>query len=84
MKAGLNAGTTTFEAKEVDMHVLPPPEPVRHRAAKILWTEMRCVRCGRLLQKIEQHALRPGKRLEIKCGHCKALNDLVGTDGTPP
>ena len=39
---------------------------------------MRCVHCGRLLQKIEQDALRPGKRLEIKCGHCKIVNYSVG------
>jgi phage FluMu protein Com len=50
------------------------------RAADAVWLEMRCVRCRRLLQKIERQALRPGKRLEIKCGHCKAMNDLVGTD----
>ena len=50
------------------------------RAADTAWLEMRCVRCRRLLQKIERQALRPGKRLEIKCGHCKAMNDLVGTD----
>jgi hypothetical protein len=42
------------------------------------WVEMRCVRCQRLLQKIEESALRPGKRLEIKCSHCKLLNYSVG------
>jgi phage FluMu protein Com len=41
---------------------------------------MRCVRCRRLLQKVEENALRPGKRLEIKCGHCKVMNYLTGTD----
>jgi phage FluMu protein Com len=55
-------------------------EPDRFHVTKIRWVEMRCARCRRLLQKIEQHALRPGKRLEIKCGHCKAMNDLVGAD----
>jgi phage FluMu protein Com len=40
--------------------------------------EMRCVRCRRLLQKIEESALRPGKRLEIKCSHCKVMNYSVG------
>jgi phage FluMu protein Com len=42
--------------------------------------EIRCCGCGRLLEKIEQHALRPGKHIEIKCGRCKVVNDLVGTD----
>ena len=52
---------------------------------RLRWQEMRCVRCGRLLQKVEENALRPGKRLEIKCGHCKVMNYLVGveTDSTP-
>jgi phage FluMu protein Com len=44
----------------------------------VRWVEMRCVRCQRLLQKIEQSALRPGKRLEIKCSHCKVMNYSVG------
>ena len=44
------------------------------------WFEVRCTGCGRLLQKMEQHALRPGKHIQIKCGHCKVVNDLVGTD----
>jgi len=52
----------------------------RSHLEDVHWLEMRCVKCGRLLQKIEQHALRPGKQLEIKCGHCKALNALVGSD----
>jgi len=46
--------------------------------ATIRWVEMRCVRCRRLLQKIEEAALRPGKRLEIKCAHCKVMNYSVG------
>jgi phage FluMu protein Com len=49
-----------------------PSSPIR-------WVEMRCIRCGRLLQKIEEHALRPGKRIEIKCTHCKVMNYSVGT-----
>jgi len=56
------------------------PERERRGAADIHWLEMRCVKCGRLLQKIEPHALRAGKHLEIKCGHCKALNELVGSE----
>jgi phage FluMu protein Com len=48
-----------------------------------MWIEVRCGGCGRLLQKMEQHALRPGTRIEIKCGHCKVVNDLVGTDVKP-
>ena len=61
--------------------LLSPTKELEDRHVdKIRWLEMRCARCRRLLQKIEQHALRPGKRLEIKCGHCKAMNDLVGVD----
>ena len=41
---------------------------------------MRCVRCSRLLQKVEEQALRPGRRLEIKCTHCKVINCLVGEE----
>jgi phage FluMu protein Com len=44
----------------------------------IRWVEMRCVRCRRLLQKIEEHALRPGMRIEIKCTHCKVMNYSIG------
>jgi phage FluMu protein Com len=59
--------------------MLPVPRPNAPRqSSKIRWLEMRCVHCGRLLQKIEQDALRPGKRLEIKCGHCKIVNYSVG------
>jgi phage FluMu protein Com len=52
--------------------------------SRLRWQEMRCVRCGRLLQKVEVNALRPGKHLEIKCAHCKVMNYLVGveTDST--
>jgi phage FluMu protein Com len=46
----------------------------------ISWIEVRCAGCGRLLQKMEPYALKPGKHIEIKCAHCKVLNDLVGTD----
>ena len=49
-----------------------PSRPIR-------WVEMRCTRCGRLLQKIEEDALRPGKRIEIKCSHCKVINYSIGT-----
>jgi phage FluMu protein Com len=48
-------------------------------AAPIRWIDMRCIRCRRLLQKIEADALRPGKRIEIKCSHCKVINYSVGT-----
>jgi phage FluMu protein Com len=48
-------------------------------AAPIRWIDMRCTRCRRLLQKIEEQALRPGKRIEIKCSHCKVINYSVGT-----
>lgn len=57
------------------------PQQLGHcRDHDISWIEVRCAGCGRLLQKMEQHALRPGKHIEIKCTHCKAVNDLVGTD----
>jgi phage FluMu protein Com len=59
---------------------LSPQQRERDDASNpIRWVEMRCVRCGRLLQKIEEDALRPGKRIEIKCTHCKAMNYWVGT-----
>lgn len=49
-------------------------------SGKVRWVEMRCVHCGRLLQKIEQDALRPGKRIEIKCIHCKTMNYSTGRE----
>ena len=57
-----------------------PPESVAKVCTRtiIRWQEMRCVRCGHLLQKVELEALRPGKRLEIKCVRCKMFNYLVG------
>jgi phage FluMu protein Com len=61
--------------------MLLPPSSMSVSAigpGKIRWLEMRCARCGRLLQKIEEHALRPGKRVEIKCTHCKVVNYSVG------
>ena len=45
----------------------------------IRWVEMRCVRCRRLLQKIEENALRPGRHIEIKCAHCKVMNYSIGS-----
>ena len=58
---------------------LSPQQRERHDPSDpIRWVEMRCVRCGRLLQKIEENALRPGKRIEIKCTHCKVMNYWVG------
>jgi len=44
----------------------------------IRWVEMRCMRCHRLLQKIQENALRPGMRIEIKCAHCKVMNYSIG------
>jgi phage FluMu protein Com len=58
------------------------PQPSAAAPGKVRWQEMRCVRCSRLLQKVEEHALRPGRRLEIKCTHCKVINYLVGEDST--
>lgn len=46
----------------------------------IQWEEIRCCACGRLLQKIERQALRPGKHIEIKCSRCKAINRMVGPE----
>jgi len=58
------------------------PQPSAAATGKVRWQEMRCVRCSRLLQKVEENALRPGRRLEIKCTHCKVMNYLVGEDPT--
>ncbi len=58
----------------------PLPSSAVDVPGKVRWLEMRCVRCRRLLQKVEEHALRPGMRLEIKCAHCKVLNYLVGKE----
>jgi phage FluMu protein Com len=63
---------------------MAPPSAVIDATHKIRWQEMRCVRCHRLLQKVEEQALRPGKRLEIKCAHCKVVNYLVGEATVPP
>jgi phage FluMu protein Com len=54
------------------------PQPSTAAVGDVRWQEMRCMRCSHLLQKVEEHALRPGRRLEIKCSHCKVLNYLVG------
>lgn len=62
------------------MLLFPQQKRVYDCLQKVRWREMRCVRCGRLLQKVEQEALRPGKRLEIKCPHCKVVNYLTGDD----
>jgi len=48
----------------------------------VTWIEVRCTGCGRLLQRMEPQALRPGKHIEIKCSRCHVVNDLVGTDST--
>ena len=56
------------------------PQLAGKDADTVSWIEVRCVGCGRLLQKMEEHALRPGKHVQIKCARCDALNDLVGTD----
>jgi phage FluMu protein Com len=53
-------------------------ERYRGPATPMRWVDMRCTRCRRLLQKIEEDALRPGKRIEIKCSHCKVINYSVG------
>lgn len=55
-----------------------PRAPHARSSSPVRWTDMRCDRCGRLLQRIEEHALRPGKRLEIKCSHCKVMNYSIG------
>jgi phage FluMu protein Com len=56
------------------------PPPSTAVLGHIQWQEMRCARCARLLQKVEEQALRPGRRLEIKCAHCKLMNYLVGEE----
>ena len=61
--------------------MLPAVRQVTPEATSgIRWVEVRCGGCGRLLEKIEQHALRPGKHIEIKCVRCKVVTALVGTD----
>jgi phage FluMu protein Com len=49
-------------------------------APDVQWREMRCVRCGCLLERIEENALRPGKRLKVECTECKLINDIVGAE----
>jgi phage FluMu protein Com len=61
---------------------LMAPQPSAAATGKVRWQEMRCSRCSRLLQKVEENALRPGRRLEIKCSHCKVMNYLVGEEST--
>jgi phage FluMu protein Com len=68
-----------FFSREVTM--APPPSTSLPRGVR--WQEMRCVRCARLLQRIEEEALRPGRRLEIKCTHCKLINYKVGEELQP-
>jgi phage FluMu protein Com len=60
--------------------MLPARQVTPDDRSGIRWVEVRCSGCGRLLEKIEQHALRPGKRIEIKCSRCKVVNDLVGSN----
>lgn len=36
--------------------------------------------CDSLLQRVEEDALRPGKRLELKCRRCNAVNTVRGTE----
>lgn len=67
-----------LQTKSAMLRATPPS------ASKVRWRDMRCVRCGRLLQRVEENALRPGKRLEIKCGHCKVVNYLVGMELNAP
>ena len=60
--------------------MLPAHQVAQKTRPGIQWVEIRCCACGRLLQKIEQHGLRPGKHIEIKCSRCKAINSVVGTE----
>ena len=55
-------------------------QPQRDQRMETQWIEVRCRGCGRLLHRIEEHALRPGKHIEIKCARCKAVNEFVGSD----
>ena len=65
----------------LEVAMLPALRQVTPEATSgIRWLEVRCSGCGRLLEKIEQYALRPGKHIEIKCGRCKVVTALVGTD----
>ncbi len=60
--------------------MLPAHQVTPDSNSDIRWVEIRCCGCGRLLQKIEQHGLRPGKHIEIKCSRCKAINRMVGPE----
>jgi phage FluMu protein Com len=57
------------------------PQQAGDAGPSVNWIEVRCSGCGRLLQRMEPQALRPGKHIEIKCSRCHVVNDLVGTDG---
>jgi len=42
--------------------------------------ETRCRKCRRLLLKVTPDALKPGAKLEVKCGSCNSFNFLIGVD----
>ncbi len=50
--------------------------------AKADLKEVRCHKCKKLLCKVEQEALRPGKLVEIKCHGCNVMNYSIGADET--
>ena len=41
--------------------------------------DVRCAKCRKLLLKIEPHALREGKLLEVKCA-CNAYTTRIGDE----
>jgi phage FluMu protein Com len=53
------------------------------RTAVVL-EEIRCPKCRKLLGKMEPHALRAGRLLEIKCGACNAFCTRIGDEADEP
>jgi len=49
-------------------------------ARAIVLDEVRCPKCRKLLAKMEEAALKPGRLLEIKCGACNAYCTRIGDE----
>ena len=59
------------------------PSTPRPRAPRTA-TDMRCRTCDRLLAKMDPGGLKPGAKLEIKCGRCNEFNVRIGDDVRRP
>lgn len=54
-------------------------QPVRRDTPEL--EKIRCCKCGRTLFKVSgTDFVRPGRRVEIKCGACNGMNHVVGVD----